>query len=434
MNKEFISHIGFEDITDYISNTKDILIISLPNIYEELCESIISFKKKNNIKNTKIIIDNSEGNYRNGFGEIKAIEKLKKEGIEIYELKGNLVSFIIFDDLGYYLFPQSRIFSGEEDLTSNAVLIDPISILRLKSYFFPQKNIIEKEEIKNQVIEGFEKAKDFMKNTIDELDKEKQYAVKTLKESEISKVKNLLDKNPPLHPDLERQIETYKTKVQFVELSFQGSNLNSKDITLPSKALPFKDAEIRDKLKTKMKLFDEIEKRDEFKPFQELKQKIDNIRKRYLIPLTSRNEKNIIKVEEKMDFENSINAVIECIPQAKQEVIEFLDTEILNSEDRIRKELQLFLEENPPDDVKNYKPDIRKRKIEHFINELFGKVNFPKAMDLLDNISIKYHYYDLTFEDLKAQELLDEFEEKGIMNKNDIESIVKIKKAFEAKK
>ncbi len=133
MCQEFISHIGFKEIINLISKAKESIVFSSPNIHDEVSHAIFSYKKENNVNNIKILIDNSENNYRNGYGEINAIDKLKKAGIDIYDLKGNFVSFIICDDIGYYLFTQSRIFSSDDDLSSNAVLIDPISIIRLKN-------------------------------------------------------------------------------------------------------------------------------------------------------------------------------------------------------------------------------------------------------------------------------------------------------------
>ena len=51
--------------------------------------------KKKEISDVKIIIDLTEDNIRNGYGDIESIEELKKAGVEVYELKKNFVSFVI---------------------------------------------------------------------------------------------------------------------------------------------------------------------------------------------------------------------------------------------------------------------------------------------------------------------------------------------------
>lgn len=78
---------------------------------------------------------------------------LKVNGIQLFEIPGNMVSFIISDNIGYYLFPQSKIFAGDEDLTSNAVKINQLDIINLKNDFFPPKTEAEKEIIQNEILE-----------------------------------------------------------------------------------------------------------------------------------------------------------------------------------------------------------------------------------------------------------------------------------------
>ena len=434
MNQEFILHIGFNEITDLISNAKNFIFLSLPNIHDEVCESLISYKNENNINGIKILLDNSESNYRNGFGDIKAVKKLKKANIDIYELKENLVSFIICDDIGYYLFPQSRIFSSDTDLSSNAVLIDPVSVIRLKNYFSPNSLNVEKDEIENQIIESIAKVKEYIQNAANDLDQKKAFQINTLDEAAIEEVRNSLDKNPPLHPDLQRQIKTYITKVQFVELTFEGANLHTKDVIIPPKALPFKDENIKKKLNTKMKLFSNIDEKKGFERFTELKAKIEKIRNNYLQPLTCRKDKSVIKIEDKESVIKEIKEIENEIPEVNEAIKEFIQTEILTSKKLIQIELDTFLTENPPENFKNYSENTLKESTKDAVNKIIHHIKFPEPDQILNKISIKYNFYDLTFEDFKDPKLLKEFSDKGIMNSNDIESIVKIKNAFEVKK
>ena len=82
----------------------------------------------------KVLIDNSEESIRNGFGEVAGIEKLIKNKIEIFQSDGNLISFIISDDIGYFLFPQSKIFL-EKAKGTNAFKLDPVTIQLLVQNF-----------------------------------------------------------------------------------------------------------------------------------------------------------------------------------------------------------------------------------------------------------------------------------------------------------
>jgi len=434
MENKFICHLDIIRLTDIISTTRDLLYIAVPNIHDELCETIITFTKNNKIKDVKILLDNSENNYRNGYGEISAVKKLAEQGIEILELKGNMISFIICDDKGYYLFPQSRIFSSDEDLTSNAVSIDPISIVRLKNYFFGHHKNISDEILSNQIIDGVGDIKIYINNALNDIKADKEFKTVSLHNSDIQSVDALLSKNPPLQPDLKRRIETYTSKVQFVEMKFEGSRLDTISVSIPSKALPFNDESIKDKLSTRMKLFDNLNSKEDFEPFLELKSKVLEIRKTYLTTLTSRKDKNVLMVDKKSEFLKKIEGVKNSIPAAKKQVLNILESEILSSEERIKKELIIFLTNNLPEEISQLTPEIQTRKIEQYTNKLISSINFPSSTTILKNVELELYFYDLTFEDFKDDKLLNEFIDKKIMDSGDLESIVKIKKAFEAKK
>ncbi len=210
MKEEIIKHISYKDICDTISKTFNSLILCLPNIDTELAHAIIGFKKENNINDIKIITDNSENNFRNGFGEISAIEKLKENGIDLFELTGNMVSFIISDSIGYYLFPQSKIFAGDEDLSSNAVKMNQIDIINLKNYFFPPETATEKEKILNEILDKFEEVKVTLSQSIKGIagNEKKTFKVEQINEANLETVGKRLKINPPDHPDLKRKINT----------------------------------------------------------------------------------------------------------------------------------------------------------------------------------------------------------------------------------
>lgn len=436
MENELIKHFGYKEIIDLISLTKDNLIISLPNIYFEISDSIIEYSRK--IKKLKLIIDNSEDNFRNGYGDYKDVEKLRSNNIEIYEIKGNMVSFIISDETGYFLFPQSRIFSSELDLTSNAVLMDAVTLINIKSYFFPPENEKEKEDYTNEIIEVKKNIDNNIKHAIDIIESKTEIPFKPKKfdTNNFENVKKKLEVNPPEHPDLKRQINTYISKIQFVELSFIGINFNSKEIKIPSKILPYKDENIKKKLNTKMKLFGDIKEKVEYKGFSEYLQKYDKLREDYLFPIKCREQKNIIKMLRKNEFIDSLENLRKQLNDENTKLKAFMKEEILKSKSTIKKELRAFLKENPPEYLKTY--DNNKNLFDESVNdkvdEMVNSIKFPEPDDITSKMVIKCRFYDLTIEDFKDNELLGELDERNIMEKNDIESIIEWKKAFESKK
>lgn len=433
MGNQFLCHIGFKELTDLFSKTKKALILSMPNIFDEVCESLIAFQRSNKIKFIRIILDSSENTYRSGYGEIKAVQKLKDEGIAVYEMKNNFVSFIISDETGYYLFPQSSIVTGEDNVRSNAVMIDPISLIRLKNYLCPDLSE-SKEDIANQVIEHIQKSKDFAKETIFEFDSVKDFRAEKLDEKKFAEVKETLQKNPPVSPDLQRRIKTYIAKIGYVHLSFEGEKFHVKKVIIPPKALPFKDEEIKKKFETKMKLFNNINENKNFKRYNDLIDEVSAIRHKYLIPVNVRNGMSIIRMENKDAFVSAVEYLKMEISSNKYDLNEILQQEIITSKKRLREELFEFLTINPPEKLKNFKGNLFTDSIKDEVDEILKKVSFPKVEHITKKISLSYYFSDLTFEDFRDKNLIDEIERKNIMTKNDIESIVKINDGFDAKK
>ena len=343
-----------------------------------------------------------------------------------------MVSFIITDDSGYYLFPQSRIFSGDEDLTSNSAKISPLDVIKLKNYFFPPKNKEREDELKNEVIEQYKKT---IEQTINEIDStnERQFALQELDEDKLKQVVENLEEMPPDEPDLKRKLDTYISKIQFVELRFEGANFTSKDITIPPKALPYKNEEIRKKLLTKMKLFTDLKNRDELRKYNLFITNFKSIKEKYLTPLTCRKDKSIVRIENKLKFKEEIDEVKEKLTEIQKSLLAFLNNEMITSKEEIKKELEIFIKENPPDKFKDYPRPLENRIIIDEVNNIVYSINFPDAKNILNKLDISYSFYDLTLEDFRDKHFIDELKTRNIIN-IDNQTIVEMEKVFGTKK
>lgn len=424
---KLIDRIDYPKFIDEVLRATHHLYLSLPSVDDEIAEVLI--RKASEIS-IKVLIDNSEESIRNGFGEIAGIEKLIHNKVQIFQAEGNLVSFIISDDVGYFLFPQSKIFL-EKAKGTNAFKIDPVTIQLLIQHFFPSENQSEENKFEQSATIGdsinhFETAfQDIKQNdsAASEFDNEK-----------YESIKKKLKVNPPLSPNLQRQINTYTAKIQFVELKFSGGNLENRIAQLPKKAIPINSDELKSLLLTRIKMFQDISKNPDYKKFQDLKDEVEKLRKKYLTPITCRQGKSIIKMEEKEIFLVELNKLKETTKTLNKELVTMLEEGKLKTIDLLRKELKTFLQTNEPQELKIItKQEVKERKLEEIINTIVASVKFPEVSNLLEKISLTELFYDLTWNDFKDEKLHKEFEEKKIMVKDEIDSIVKLKDAFEAK-
>jgi len=426
---KFIETLNYQNIIDLLLGAKHHLFISSPGISDEIAEAIINTGKEVRII---VIIDNSEESIRNGFGDIKAIEKLKKADIEIVECPGNLISFIIADEVGYYIFPQSRIFV-ENPVGPNAVKIDPFTIQMLLLHFIPEENnadlfIPNKKAVINESIDHFldsyGELKHFGKNVLSQ-----EFDEKTFQD-----IQNKLKVNPPLAPDLQRKINTYTAKIQFVELKFTGGHIDNIIVQLPKKAMPIESDELKKLLETRIKMFHNLDANPEFEKFIKLKSEEVVLRNKYLIPITCRQGKSILKIEQKEEFKSELEKLRKKALGLNIVLIEILEGGKLNTIDILRKELKTLLTKNEPAEIKFIQSeDIKQRKLDELINSIISSIRFPDVQKLINKISIDDLYFDLTWNDFKDPELLNEFEEKEVMKIADIDSIVELRDTFEIK-
>jgi len=94
-----------------IRAAKDRIFISITNVHEEIAQELI--KGMGNVSDIRVVVDCSENSFRNGYGSADAIDLLKSAGVTTYESRKNRVSFIICDGIGYFIFPESRIFAHD---------------------------------------------------------------------------------------------------------------------------------------------------------------------------------------------------------------------------------------------------------------------------------------------------------------------------------
>lgn len=423
---KLIDKIDYPKFIDEVLRATHHLYLSLPSIDDEIAEVLI--RKANEIT-IKVLIDNSEEAIRNGFGEITGIEKLIQSKIQIFQSEGNLVSFIISDDVGYFLFPQSKIFL-EKAKGSNAFKIDPVTIQLLIQHFFPTEKQTDENKFSQAAtigdsIKHFETA--FQENSLN-------VSVSQFDNEKYEGIKKKLKVNPPLSPNLQRQINTYTAKIQFVELKFSGGNLENRIAQLPKKAIPINSDELKNLLLTRIKMFQDISKNPDYQKFQELKDKIEKLRKDFLTPITCRQGKSIIKMEMKEKFIEELSKLKEETKKLNEVLTTMLEEGKLNTVDLLRAELRKFFNANEPQELKDInKPDIKQRKLDSIINTIVSSVKFPEVHTLIDKIFLSELFYDLTWNDFKDEKLHKEFAEKKIMVGDDIDSIVKMKDAFEAK-
>jgi hypothetical protein len=386
---------------DLLGLAQRIIIVSLPNITLELAHALVSYSSKG-IK-VSVFMEINERSYRNGFGDFEALRILTIKNIPVFNKeKFNIYCFII-DNEGYFYFPKSS-FHEEEGLAYDLYPMSTNQIKHIKFLF----NLNETDKDMEDVFETSdnEQVKEITNNI------SKPVHEKT--EALLSK----LEKDPPLKPNFARTLDVYKAKFQYVDLTFKGANLHITKVKIPSKALPFKDENLKKSIEATLRLFTNIPEKEYLKDFFSLKEKEEELRAKFLVFIKSRS-KSIISRDQKSTFEASIKDLREEIKKNKTKVINDLQKDIINSRKQIEENLINFLLVNPPDDLMHYNPENRKEEIIRIAHKIVSNIPFPQAKKLLDGLKIDYHYYDLTWEDLNNSEVTNELVDKQLLSKKE---------------
>lgn len=422
-----IEKININQLLQSITNETTCLYVALPSIDNEIAKILV--EKSSGIK-INLLIDNSEDVIRNGFGDINGLEQIMNSNIKTFQSNGNLISFIIADDIGYFIFPHSKLFL-ENATGNNAFKIDPLTQQLLIQYFFKIKN----EEVNNSIdYANYDLALTHFNTALKEINDVETVPEKIDKKNyEI--IKERILNNPPLEPDLKRIINTYSAKIQFVELKFTGVNISNKKASIPQNILPVNNSELNELLQTRINMFQNIENTEDYKKLKDIKDNIEKLRKIYLKPISSRNGKSIIKLEKKEAFKNEIENIKKEVEKLNRELTTLLEASRQKTISLLKDALKNYYDKNPPENVKAItQQEIRDNKIQEIINGNIIKIRLAEVSKLLDKISINVHFFDLTWEDFNNPKFLDELVSKKIMVKDEVDSIVKMKKAIDVKK
>lgn len=422
---EYFKSLTQAEIKQIILSTKESLYICMPAIHEELETAITDLDYSNSNSETEIkihiLIDFDSQTFRQGYGNFKSVEDLIKGGFDVKCLKDNRISFIISDNIGYYLFIESRSLIPADKETINAVRINPVSMVRLKKFFFTEtENFNFKDDLVNAIIEERKQ----LKNTNGLLSK--QIALVTeISNSEIESVSEDLKKNPPIHPDFKRIVEFYSNKFQYVKLKFEGANLQYRKIEIPSEALPVMDATLKEKLETKLNLFEKSNEVNYFKSLNAFKAKLTKIRDSYLTKVKSRDESLLDKLKKSV-FEEKIENLKKEVDRVKNDIIVNIAEQIDQTRSRLLDDLTEFFIANPKSLFPNH-PNLWEgnekyiqQSAKSIAEKVIYRIKWPEAHLLVDDFKLSVQYSDITYEDLKSQEFVNELKDCNLIDEADV--------------
>lgn len=400
---ETVLTLPWNSILDLIQSAKSDLVFISPSIHDEWAAAFLRLNENKTVKYW-FCIDNQEKSFREGYGDVKAINQLLAGSATLKQCEGLKISYLGIDGRGFCLFLESRIISGGPE-GLNTIGLSSESSSQIEKSFFPEKY---NELIFNTPISN----------------------LKSFNHKKFKDIETQLTNNPIVLPDIQRQISVYNNHFQFVELSLEGGNLTEKSVNIPSTALPFKDEALKAKMKTRYNLF-EKEDTNLWGEIISIKEKLEQIREKFLIRCAVRKGKRVLAIHKKDSYQTELKELESLIKENSKKLEIRVQDSIDKAELTLKKELVEFFEVFPPPSAQTVTDsEKRKHKIEAEVYRVLEKTRFPSAQGLVSNLQLKNHFYDLTWEDLKDDELLDWFKLNDLISNNFVSELASVKNAY----
>ncbi len=423
LNMEYFRSITLPELVKIIESARSNLLISLPAIHTEIAKAIEELADRGvfKVQNPKfqVLIDFHADTIRQGYGDTDGYIRILKTPVLTKSLPGNRISFIIADDLGYFLFFESRSLISLDYPTMNAVMIDPVSLVRIKHHFF---NLYDSGELENELADAVVIESKKLENASTMLSESTANASE-ITDSMFDNVKKDLDQNPPLLPDMKRMVEFYSTKFQYAELHFEGQNIMHLSVNIPSSALPYNDENLKKRLKTKIKVFESMEISDTYKSFDEIIEFKKAISAKYLTSIKCRRNKNLLKKVEKVEFLRDVQLLRAVLDQLKSSYYQLLDTHIKSARKELKFTLETFLLDNPSEEMKVFGEPNFNLTASNIAEGLIRKIRFPDPAKLIKEFQITTTFSDLTYEDIKDQTFINELKKRNLITEMDEKQI-----------
>ena len=371
-----------ERMCSEIDAAKRHVILAAPGIGMPVADALLQAGQRLTQGAVQVILDVSPNVARLGYGEHAAVEKLAEAGISLHQHEGLRIGVLICDDAGWSFATSPSLVEadpagGSEAFNAISLTAAQVVVLRAELPAIKKASERKQEQAPEYTVVGTE----------------------LVGEATLSKVKRALDIAPPQQFDLARQTQVYAALVQFVELTFEGFNIQSRRVQLP-KSLPLiasKDKAVKDRLTASLKVLDQIEKP---RALREITTQLEELRNAYLIPVGPAGR--IMLKSKRHDFEKELKAIENLLDACKKTLATDLQAALKGVVDAIVPDLARAVMADPPPRFRGLFSATEESAVE-FVKDELAKA-FPTADELIAGMKIHKFYKDVTYETLKNKD------------------------------
>ncbi|MDD3894257.1 MAG: hypothetical protein PHU36_04475 [Syntrophomonadaceae bacterium] len=385
-----------EIMCEKINLGKERVIYVAPGLWMDIANSLVSFAQSNSLEQLAVILDNSPHICRLGYGEIKAVELLLENNIEVRKCNGLRAGILIVDEDAWFFAPTPLLVEESPNLNTgfapNAVAIDVEQANKLVSSLSPKISI-------NHLLSNANETKKHSLTLVPV----PEITYKEFTQEDLQIAKDNLAICPPQKFDMTRQVQVYHSYVQFVELKLTGTTLSRHTITIPPELLNAnRSKEFQERLRSTYRLIDEKSNISG----KEINEGVAEIRKLYLRSLGPRFGTVILR-QKKDEFQEKVELIRAKLEVFKKRVQTDIEKEFKSCKTELKKILAPVIKENPPDELRlgitTKKPT--KEQIESYLETKLKPV-IPEADSFITDMYLQCDFKDVTYESLNDDEFI----------------------------
>lgn len=370
-----------------INGAREHVILAATGIATETARALIAAHGRLQPGHVQVVLDVSAGVARLGFGDHQAVQLLSEAGVPVRNHHGLRIGVLICDGHGWSFAGTPRLVEADPSASSdafNAIALTETQVIALRAELPQVGDLAHAASPQGASIRP---------------DAEPLVGSESLVPEALARVGKALEIAPPRPFDLARRTMVYSALIQFVELHFEGFNIQSRRIQLP-KSLPMlasKDKALKERLTTSLKLLDRIEKPA---ALTAVSNELDELRKAYLVPVG--NAGRVMLKSKRTEFEETLEAIRTSLTECKQTLKNDLETALNAVVEAIAPELAKAVLADPPPRFRGLFPATQDAAME-YVREELGKA-LPKAGDLVEGMKVHCLFKDVTHEMLTDKE------------------------------
>ena len=379
-------------VAQLIRGAKKRVIYAAPGIQIEAASALVELSGDLGTHALTVSLDFDEHTLRMGYGNLDAVELLRKAGIATTQSPGFRSGILIVDERGWVFTPTALYLEQEpqSDETPNAIELSRSQVKALAIRLSPEAH---KEAVEEAATP--EEAQAIAAMQI-------ELGIVPVSVVQFSEVKAAIDAAPPVKFDVVRQVRVFEPYLQYVELSLSGAAIQRKRVRIP-KSLQNLGAskDLEGKLKT---TFDLIEKSSSLSS-KALEDELNEIRKHFTPSLGKDHGRVVLKAAKPTLLERLTGLRTKL--EAHQKKVETeLQTKLDESKSQVVEYYLPLAKANPPDALIGSLLMVTDDDIRKWIEEELSTV-FPDAEGLIQKMILDDRYKDVTFETLNRPDFLD---------------------------